>query len=453
VQDREFAAYRQKLNSVHDTLVTKAGSEGSLEPLVRGDQTLLDGIDAGGIAILHRGRWQTVGKVPSEPQLTGLATWLNEHSQLKDPGAAPFATDTLPAQYPPAKDFAATASGLLAISIAQNRRGLILWFRPETIQTFTWGGNPNELPLVAGPHGPRLTPRKSFELWRETVHNRSLPWKAVEIEAAARLQTLIINFVVKHAEELEELNALLVDRNDELEAFAYVASHDLKEPLRGIHKYASQLSESPALSEGSESKERLEGITRLAVRMDDLINALLHYARVSRSEKTSEGVDLNLVVREAIEMLGVMVDETGTRIDIPRPLPMVECDRIRTREIFANLISNGIKYNDQAQKELQIGCIAPTEQAAAPERHHLPATARGQFVFYVKDNGIGIEKRHHETIFRIFKRLHGRDAYRGGSGAGLAIVKRLIDQHGGVIWLESEPKRGTTFYFTLSKEQ
>ena len=121
---------------------------------------------------------------------------------------------------------------------------------------------------------------------------------------------------------------------------------------------------------------------------------------------------------------------------MPEPLPKMRCDQARVGEIFRNLITNAIKYNDKPEKWIEIG--VQNGGGALP-----------LYVFYVRDNGIGIRPNHLESIFRIFKRLHGRDRYGGGTGAGLTIVKKIVERHGGDIWVNSEPGEGTTFYFTL----
>lgn len=131
-------------------------------------------------------------------------------------------------------------------------------------------------------------------------------------------------------------------------------------------------------------------------------------------------------------------------------MPAVHGARIKIREVYANLIANAVKYNDRPQKVIEIGYFAPSE--LPPELSQgpdWPKAATGRHVFYVQDNGIGIEPRHFAQIFKIFKRLHGRDAYGGGSGAGLAIVKKLVEQQGGAVWVRSEPGVGSTFFFTL----
>jgi signal transduction histidine kinase len=127
-----------------------------------------------------------------------------------------------------------------------------------------------------------------------------------------------------------------------------------------------------------------------------------------------------------------------------RPLPTVAADAARIGEVFRNLVVNGVRYNDRAHKELEIGALEPGARAG----REAPDTSEGA-ILYVRDNGIGIPERHWSTVFDMFKRLHPRDAYGGGTGSGLAIVKKVIEKHGGRIWLASEPGRGTTFFFTL----
>ena len=291
----------------------------------------------------------------------------------------------------------------------------------------------------------RLTPRASFELWQESVRFRSGPWKSVEIDAAARLRLLAMELVVSRAEHLAELNADLARSNEELDAFAYVASHDLKEPLRGIQKYAHQLLEQADAFEG-ENRKRLEGLARLTLRMDGLLDSLLHFSRVGRIKLEYHEADLDEVLAEALEMVGARTEEGRTQFVIPRPLGTVSCDRIRVREIFVNLLSNALKYNDRTHRRIEIGYVARGERW---DRGSWPESAVDQTAYYVRDDGIGIDRRHFDQIFRMFKRLHGRGDYGGGTGAGLTIVKKLVERHRGAVWLDSVPGEGSTFYFTL----
>ncbi len=444
-EDREHLAYRMRLEGVHQQLVAAAARDGGLSPLIEGTPTLLDGMDAGGAAVFHANRWWRVGDTPSEPELEALGDWLIARPEFVSHTRPLYATDSLARDYPAASAFADVASGMLAVPLSRTGRIMILWFRPEMIRTVDWAGSPHDKPTVAGPNGPRLTPRHSFELFRESVRERSSPWKAVELEAAARFRLLVMELVIDRAERLADLNADLARSNEELDAFAYVASHDLKEPLRGIHKYAHQLFEDAAMAE-AEDREKLERLMRLTIRMDSLLDSLLHFSRVGRASQSVEMVDLNEVLAEAVEMVGGRTTRAAFAPVVPRRLPVSRCDRVRIREVFVNLLSNALKYNDRPEKRVEVGFIGPGEAAVPPCR---PEGSAGQTIYYVRDNGIGIHPRHFNQAFKMFKRLHGRDDYGGGAGAGLSIVKKLVEQHRGRIWIDSSPGHGTTFYFTL----
>jgi chemotaxis family two-component system sensor kinase Cph1 len=447
--DREHFVYQLKIEGVHQQLVAQAAHEGGLSAITDGDPLLLNGIAAGGAALFHSDRWWLVGITPAERELDALRDWLVARPEFASASRPLYATEALSHDYPAGAAFADVASGLLAFPLSRTGRNVMLWFRPETLRTINWGGNPHEKPSVPGPHGPRLTPRASFELFAESVRGRSLPWMAVEVDAAARLRVLIMEVVVSRADHLAELNADLTRSNDELDAFAYVASHDLKEPLRGINKYAHQLLEDEAVA-GEEHRKKLEGLMRLTVRMDGLLDSLLHFSRVGRTALQVEVTDLNEVLAEAIEMVGARTTDGQSEVRVPRPLSSVRCDRVRCREILVNLLSNAFKYSDQSTKTIEVGFI---ERNEAHPRPGCPEGSAGQTIFYVKDNGIGIHPKHHGQVFKMFKRLHGRNEYGGGTGAGLTIVKRLVERHRGQIWLDSAPGTGTTFYFTLPLQE
>lgn len=452
-EDREHLADRARLDAAHDALLRRA-ARGDLGAIVGGDPSLLDGLDAGGVAVFFDGRWWTAGAAPPEPELDRLADWLRGRPELDPADPRPvYATDHLAAAFPPAAAYADVAAGVLAVPVSRSGRHLLLWLRPETVRTVTWAGNPDEMPTALGPNGPRLTPRTSFELWRESVRERSEPWRPFEVEAALRLRVLVMDLVVSHTEALAALNADLARSNEDLDAFAYLASHDLKEPLRGIHKYAFQLAEAAQSGAplGAPDRDRAERLVRLAERMDDLINALLDYSRLGRIAVRAEPEDLDAVLREAVEMLGVRVEESGVEVRVPRPLPTLPCDRVRVREVLVNLLSNALKYHDDPDGAwVEAGYVLPDEAPAFTDRNGWPPAARGLPVLYVRDNGIGLDPRRTPQLFQMFKRLHPRDAYGGGNGLGLAIVRKLVEQHGGTVWAEGAPGEGAAFYLTLS---
>jgi len=440
-EQREALAYRLRMEEIHNRLIAQAALDAGLSSLTTASPNLLAAMDAEGAAVFHSDRWWRVGETPADGQLDELKDWLAQRPEFRSATRPAYVTDALARDFPAGAAYAQVASGVLAVPLSRRNGNVVLWFRPETIQAVKWGGDPTAKPMVPGPHGPRLTPRTSFELFTESVRQRSLPWQPVEVEAALRLRLLILELVVSRTDQLTEMNADLTRSNEELDAFAYVASHDLKEPLRGISKYAHQLLEDAALAEGV-NRQRVDGLMRLTRRMDSLLDSLLHFSRVGRATLQFQSVDLNEVLAEALEIVAARRQEVPTNITIPRPLPTLTCDRMRAREIFMNLLANALKYNDKPRREIEIGCV-PVDGEKAPATDASP-------VLYVRDNGIGIEPRHFDLVFKMFKRLHGRDEFGGGSGAGLSIVQKLVDQHRGSVWVESTAGAGSTFYFTLA---
>ena len=451
-EDKQFLAYRLKIEGVHQVLSAAAARERGLIGLVQGTPSLLNGIDAGGAALYYLDRWWCVGNTPTEDELGGLGQWLTLTMLASSPRPL-YATDRLADAYGPAAHFTDTGSGLLAVPVSPDGRDLLLWFRPETIHTLHWGGNPHDKPTVPGPNGPRLTPRRSFELFAESVRQQSLPWQSVELEAAAGLRFLLAEMLAGQAGRRTVLHADLARSNEELDAFAYAASHDLKEPLRGIFRYAQQLqAEFSPITE--ESSRKLKALVRLTERMDGLLDSMLHFSRIGGTDLLREEVDLGEVVAEAIDLLGTRTEDRRAVVAVPRPLPTMSCDRIRCRQIFVNLLSNGLKYNNVSDLRIEVGYIAAGDVHPRPgyrqAGHGADARhADDEVIFYVADNGIGISPHHFKQIFKLFKRLHGPDSYGGGSGAGLTIVRKLVEQQSGQIWVDSLAGQGSTFYFTL----
>jgi len=444
-EDRDYLSRQLGFDEVRQLLVSQAEHEGGLSAMVDGPLTLLDALDAQGAALFHQERWWRVGQTPENDELDMIADWLIERPEFSSSTEPVFVTDALGKLMPCSPEVSAIAAGLLALPLSKRGKNLIFWFRPETLRSIDWGGNPHDKPMVPGPNGPRLTPRGSFELFSDSVRGQSVPWQQWEIELALRFRLVVMQLVISRAEQLTELNLNLARSNDDLDAFAYVASHDLKEPLRGIHKYAHQLTDSAALANPQDA-QRVDGLIRLTLRMDSLLESLLHFSRVGRVALELEDVDLDELVHEALGMVVARRAEKPSEVVVAPQLPHMRADRVRLREVFVNLLSNAFKYNDKPDVRIEIGWYPPH---AVDRKPHWPPEVTQHPIFYVKDNGIGIEMRHAEQVYKMFKRLHGRDEYGGGTGAGLTIVKKLIERHGGVVWFDSEPGVGSTFYVSL----
>jgi signal transduction histidine kinase len=170
---------------------------------------------------------------------------------------------------------------------------------------------------------------------------------------------------------------------------------------------------------------------------------------LSRAELNRTNLNLNDLVNNVFNIFQISQSQFNINIQIAENFPVVKADRVLVEEIYTNLMSNAIKYNEQPEKQIEIGWIIGKPEWSLIDH---PCFQQNIPIFYVKDNGIGIREKHLDTIFRIFKRLHGQHQYGGGTGAGLTIVKKIVERHGGQIWVESKLKAGTTFYFTLFKE-
>lgn len=275
-------------------------------------------------------------------------------------------------------------------------------------------------------------------IWIENLM-RPVDWDG---QSAHQVALVDIDERKKAEMELESHADELARSNQELDDFAYIASHDLKAPLRGIHNYANFLLEDYGDKLDEEGIDKLNTLTRLSKRMEDIINDLLTYSRVGRTELELKDIDLNTVVADVGEQIDVFLKEREVELRVPRPLPTAKVDLTRVRAVFHNLITNGAKYTDADKKWVEVG-FTPGPAPGDP-------SADG--VYYVRDNGIGIREKHLDKIFGIFKRLHAGDKYGGGTGAGLSIVKKIVDQHQGRIWVKSEYGKGTTFFFTLEPD-
>ena len=235
-------------------------------------------------------------------------------------------------------------------------------------------------------------------------------------------------------ERLQETIYELERSNEELQQFAYISSHDLQEPLRTIASFTQLLERRYKGKLDKDADEFMEYIVDAAVRMKQQIEDLLEFSRVTTDVKEFKQVDTDFILNQAINNLKNSIDESNAEI-IHDPLPNVIADGDQLRRVFQNIISNAIKYRKpNVTPKIHISAYKDEENK--------------EYVFSIQDNGMGIEKQYLDKIFKIFQRLHTIDEYQG-TGVGLAVVKRIIEHHGGRIWVESELGKGSTFYFTI----
>jgi signal transduction histidine kinase len=245
----------------------------------------------------------------------------------------------------------------------------------------------------------------------------------------------------KQSDELKVSNIELERSNKELQDFAYVASHDLQEPLRKIQAFSNLLEDEYATELG-EGKDYLERMRNAAGRMSSLINDLLSFSRVTTQAKPFGEVHLKAIVNGVIGDLEVRIVETNAKV-IVGALPTLHADSLQMRQLFQNLIGNALKFHDEEKTPL-IRITSTTKKDASGKIM--------SYVISIRDNGIGFEEKYADRIFTLFQRLHTRDAYQG-TGIGLAICRKIVERHGGSITAKSKIGKGSTFIISLPSKQ
>ena len=244
--------------------------------------------------------------------------------------------------------------------------------------------------------------------------------------------TSMLTMYHKELKERKQIQEELESSNAELEQFAYIASHDLREPLRIAITFSQLLQQSYSKQLDAEADKIINFIVDAARRMQALITDILEYSQVNKNKQRFEPTDSQEVLETSLLNLKLLLEETEAIVKV-ETLPKVIGDKLQLVQLFQNLLDNAIKYRNSNQiPEIEIGAKAEN----------------GKWLFWVKDNGIGIPSQYFERIFKIFQRLHSREEYPG-TGIGLAICQKIVRGHGGEIWVESEPGKGTTFFFTL----
>lgn len=273
-------------------------------------------------------------------------------------------------------------------------------------------------------------------------HASSYAYKDAKMEGIYDIWAFQIapNRVVVQFTEVSERMAKEVElrkSNEELEEFACVASHDLQEPLRVVSSYCQLLKEKHYSGMDEESKKYLDYSISSVMRMKTLIKELLDFSRVGRKDKPFEKINLQELLEEVLCDFEVTLKETKAEIIIESNMPNVMGISFRMKQLLHNIISNSLKFRSDKEPIIRIGCCEDSKRM-------------NHWLFYIKDNGIGIESRYYDRIFGVFKRLYSREEYPG-TGIGLALCKKIVEAHGGEIWVESEKGEGTCVYFTISK--
>ncbi|MDQ7995584.1 MAG: ATP-binding protein [Luteibacter sp.] len=400
-----------------------SGEQDFILALKRDQKSFLAVTGASGAAIVQNDECILIGECPTDEEVRALIPWLTERRGNDDV----FSTDRLPTEWPAAEAYAERASGVLAITISQLHDSYLIWFRPEVIRTVRWGGEPRK--VISG---EKISPRLSFEAWKETVRLRSLPWTDVDRDAAMDLRVAIVDIVLRKAEEMALLNEKLTRSNKELEAFSYSVSHDLRAPFRHIVGY-SELLASAANDRLDDTERRfLDTIVDSAKSAGRLVDDLLSFSQLGRSTMGTMTINMGTLVEDVRERLEMEALGRNIRWTIAT-LPSVKADPAMLRLVWQNLISNALKFTrDSPEPAIEVGHERGDEES----------------IFFVRDNGCGFDMRYVDKLFGVFQRLHHVEEYEG-TGIGLAHVRRIVSRHGGRTWAESVLGQGATIYFSI----
>lgn len=394
--------------------------------LTKGKTNVLDITAAAGAVVMLDGVYTAMGNTPTEDQVKEIVGWLK--SNMAD---SVYYTHRFPEIFGPAKKFSATASGILACALSKDMSELIIWFKPEQIATIQWAGNP-EKPAEPGEDGiMKLSPRRSFDIWEQTVKHTSERWTNEEVTTVLKIREEIIYTINRRANEIRMLNDRLQLAYEELDTFSYTISHDLRTPLSSVKSYSEfLLATNKNLDE--QAQNILGKIVAGADKMNMLIKEILNYSRVGRSDVEFNKIDMT-------ELIGEVAREVTNAIKSPNlnlvigETPNVYGDKVMITQVFTNLINNAVKYSARSN----------------PSKVEIKGMIDGNETIYsVSDNGVGIDVNYFSRVFELFKRMDNVTDYEG-TGVGLAIVKRIVEKHLARIWFESKLGIGTVFYIAF----
>lgn len=393
---------------------------------------LLKICNAAGVSLLINGQVYKNGLAPSDEEVVLLSQWLSDYSNDSH-----FYTDKLINFISDMPAVCEKVSGIHYHSLGNGNA--IIWYRPETLTEVNWGGDP-EKAIIRDSNG--LHPRNSFRLWKQVVKSRSNNWLQPELNASSNyahaLQKQIGLFLMSLEEEkYRKLSERLKESNAELENINWISTHDLQEPLRKIQLFASVLLSKETEKLPEYALESIGKMSQSANRMQTLLADILKYTRIKYTAESFEDTNLNVVLDEVLEEMKDLISEKQAVVHSEK-LPIVNGVPFLLKQLFSNLIQNALKYAAEERPPV----IDISWSGKRSKNIHTGNVFCDEI--RVSDNGIGFSEQYSETIFNIFKRLHGHSEYKG-SGVGLALCKKIMQNHGGWISASGMTNKGAVF--------
>lgn len=342
---------------------------------------------------------------------------------------------------PEAENFNSPIAGVLVLIINNHgNRQFLMWFRKEKRYTVDWAGNPEKSVITNGAN-VRISPRKSFDKWKEEIQNESEQWTKEEVNNALDLRSDIKEFFLKKYQELQASNEKLFDAYEELDSFSYTVAHDLRAPLRSIKGFSQILSEDYEDKLDDYGKKVIRIILESTDRMNEYIDHILNMARLGKQSLNIRDTDIHQLLEECFDELvtteKISFPKREIIFKIQKKIPTMKVDRIAMKQVFENIIGNAIKYT-RKQKIAEISV-----NYSGKNKFHKVEIA---------DNGVGFDEEYKEKAFEIFSRLTTDKSFEG-TGVGLAIAKKIISKHNGQIDCFSEEGEGAVFILKLPKNE
>ena len=403
---------------------------------------LKDLINADGVMLHYNEEIYTEGNLPGKQERDDLINWLKSAK-----GSHSFNTHQLYKHYAGATQIANSIAGVVYLPLSDSNKNCIVWTRREVEKNINWAGHPSKA-VNGNEESLMLSPRKSFEIWKQAVKFTSEEWKTPELKEAEAISAAIQRQL--HLADLKEeekryltLNEKLQKTNDELANMNWISTHDLKEPLRKIQVYSSIILERDGDNIPGSVKKNVLRMQKSAGKMQVLINDLLTYSKVVNDEKKCDPVDLNEIIEAILQDFKENIEEKNISIQLHN-LPTVYGIQFQLRQLFLNLISNSIKFIRPGV----LPVINISGENVMSEK--INYASKTFYKIIVKDNGIGFDAAYKEKVFKIFQRLHSQTEFMG-TGIGLSICKKIAELHGGYIEAHGVEGEGATFsvYFPV----